>query len=140
MLVSIGSVENVPRYLASVKAKETRLMGFGHRVYRTVDPRSRIAKQIAQEVRLSSSLGNATGRLTLVPCAAAQMGALLGRDRISDIAEALEAAVLADPHFTAHHLFPNVDLYSTVAYHNMGTGNTWSPGSLWSPALPLAPL
>ena len=49
------------------------------------------------------------------------MGALLGRDSVVDVAEALEAAVLADPYFTERHLYPNVDLYSTVAFHILGT-------------------
>jgi len=49
------------------------------------------------------------------------MAELLGRDPIFDAAEALEAAVLADPYFTERRCFPNVDFHSTVVYHTMGT-------------------
>ncbi len=50
MLVEIGSVNNVPAYVKSVKAGEKLLMGFGHRVYKNYDPRARIVKRIAYEV------------------------------------------------------------------------------------------
>jgi citrate synthase len=50
MLNEIGSKEKVPEYVKRVKAGETRLMGFGHRVYKNYDPRARIIKQVAEEV------------------------------------------------------------------------------------------
>ena len=49
------------------------------------------------------------------------MGDLLGRDRITDVAEALEAGVLEDAFFAERQIFANVDLYTTVVYHTMGT-------------------
>src|SRR5580692_769621 len=50
MLLEIGSINNIPAYIKSVKAGEKLLMGFGHRVYKNYDPRARIVKQIAYEV------------------------------------------------------------------------------------------
>ena len=51
MLQSIGTVDQVPKFIADVKAKKTRLMGFGHRVYKSYDPRARILKRITSMVR-----------------------------------------------------------------------------------------
>jgi citrate synthase len=51
MLQSIGSVENVPKFIEGVKARKVRLMGFGHRVYKNYDPRARIIRKVAEEVR-----------------------------------------------------------------------------------------
>ena len=50
MLQSIGTVDQVPKFIADVKAKKTRLMGFGHRVYKSYDPRARILKRITAMV------------------------------------------------------------------------------------------
>jgi citrate synthase len=50
MLEQIGSVENIPQFVADVKARKKVLMGFGHRVYKNYDPRAKIVKQIADEV------------------------------------------------------------------------------------------
>ena len=50
MLQAIGTVDNVPKFIADVKAKKTRLMGFGHRVYKSYDPRARILKSITSKV------------------------------------------------------------------------------------------
>src|SRR6516165_2350578 len=49
MLMEIGSVQRVPEYIKKVKSGETRLMGFGHRIYKNYDPRARIIKRIAFE-------------------------------------------------------------------------------------------
>src|SRR6202790_5352194 len=50
MLMEIGSVQKVPEFIKRVKAGETKLMGFGHRVYKNYDPRARIIKRVAYEV------------------------------------------------------------------------------------------
>lgn len=50
MLESIGTVENVPKFLEDVKSKKKKLMGFGHRIYKNYDPRAKIIRKIAYEV------------------------------------------------------------------------------------------
>lgn len=50
MLEKIGKVENVPQFLEDVKTKKTLLFGFGHRVYRETDPRSKVIRRVADEV------------------------------------------------------------------------------------------
>jgi len=94
------SGESVERYVERVKNKEDgiRLMGFGHRVYKSFDPRARIVKQIADEVL-------------------AELGV---NDPLLDIAKQLEAAALADEYFVARKLYPNVDFYTGVIYKAMG--------------------
>jgi citrate synthase len=94
------SGESVQRYIERVKNKEDgiRLMGFGHRVYKSFDPRARIVKQIADEVL-------------------AELGV---NDPLLAIAKELEAAALADEYFVARKLYPNVDFYTGVIYKAMG--------------------
>jgi citrate synthase len=94
------SGESVQRYIERVKNKEDgiRLMGFGHRVYKSLDPRARIVKQIADEVL-------------------AELGV---NDPLLAIAKELEAAALADEYFVARKLYPNVDFYTGVIYKAMG--------------------
>lgn len=97
MLREIGSVENIPAFLADVKAKKKKLMGFGHRVYRSYDPRARLVKEIAEEVF-----------------------ELLGTSPLMEVAIELEKQALADEYFTSRKLAPNVDFYSGLVYHTMG--------------------
>jgi citrate synthase len=97
MLREIGTVENIPGFLAEVKAKKKKLMGFGHRVYRSYDPRARIVKDIAEEVF-----------------------ALLGKSPLMEVAVELEKQALADDYFVSRKLAPNVDFYSGLVYHSMG--------------------
>jgi citrate synthase len=97
MLTEIGSVNNIPAYVQRVKSGEMRLMGFGHRVYKSYDPRAKIIKQIADEVL------EATGRTPLL-----------------DIAKELERIALGDEYFVSHRLYPNVDFYSGIIYEAMG--------------------
>jgi citrate synthase len=97
MLGEIGSLDNVPAFIESVKAGEGRLMGFGHRVYKHYDPRAKIIKQTAYEVF------NVTGKNPLL-----------------DIALALEEVALADSYFVDRKLYPNVDFYSGLIYQAMG--------------------
>jgi citrate synthase len=97
MLFEIGSVGNVAGYIARVKAGELKLMGFGHRVYKSFDPRAKIIKRIADEVFEVS-----------------------GRDPLLDIALELEKIALEDDYFVERKLYPNVDFYSGIIYRTMG--------------------
>ncbi|MGZ8831967.1 MAG: citrate synthase [Thermoanaerobaculia bacterium] len=98
MLTEIGSVKNVPGYIQKVKAGEgTRLMGFGHRVYKNYDPRAKIIKHVAYEVF------DVTGKSPLL-----------------DIALELERIALQDDYFTKRKLYPNVDFYSGLIYQALG--------------------
>jgi citrate synthase len=75
-----------------------RLMGFGHRVYKTYDPRARIIKKICDKILAKLKLN----------------------DPLLDIAMKLEAVALKDPYFIDHHLYPNVDFYSGIVLRAMG--------------------
>ena len=97
MLREIGSVDNVPAYIARVKAGELRLMGFGHRVYKNYDPRATIIKEVADQVF-----------------------EVTGRNPLLDIALELERIALDDDYFISHKLYPNVDFYSGIIYQAMG--------------------
>jgi citrate synthase len=96
MLRVIGEVKAIPAYIKRVKAKEVRLMGFGHRVYKNFDPRSTIIKEVAERVF------EVTGRSPLI-----------------DIALELERIALQDDYFISHKLYPNVDFYSGIIYEAM---------------------
>ncbi len=98
MLTDIGSIDNVPAFIESVKQGEGgRLQGFGHRVYKNYDPRARIIKQTADEVF-----------------------AITGKNPLLDIALKLEEIALSDEYFTSRRLYPNVDFYSGLIYQAMG--------------------
>ncbi|MFT6813528.1 MAG: citrate synthase [Gammaproteobacteria bacterium] len=97
MLTEIGSIENVPAFLESVKNGKGRLMGFGHRVYKNFDPRATIIKETAYKVF-----------------------EVTGKNPLLDIALKLEEAALADPYFVDRKLYPNVDFYSGLIYQAMG--------------------
>jgi citrate synthase len=94
------SGDSVQRYIERVKNKEDgiRLMGFGHRVYKSFDPRATIVKQTADQVL-------------------AELGV---KDPLLDIAKELEQAALADDYFAERKLYPNVDFYTGVIYKAMG--------------------
>jgi citrate synthase len=94
------SGDSVERYVERVKNKEDgiRLMGFGHRVYKSFDPRAKIVKATADRVL-------------------AELGV---NDPLLDIAKELEAAALADEYFVERKLYPNVDFYTGVIYKAMG--------------------
>ncbi|MCU1404092.1 MAG: citrate (Si)-synthase [Glaciihabitans sp.] len=94
------SGEGVEKFVERVKNKEagTRLMGFGHRVYKNFDPRAQLVKQSASEV----------------------LEALGVQDDLLDIAMELEAVALADDYFISRKLYPNVDFYTGVIYKAMG--------------------
>ncbi len=97
MLRTIGSVARVPAFIQQVKAGETKLMGFGHRVYKNFDPRARIIKRMADAV-----------------FAATRPSPLLA------VALELERIALADDYFIRRKLYPNVDFYSGLIYEAMG--------------------
>jgi citrate synthase len=97
MLALIGSADKIPGFVADVKAGKGRLMGFGHRVYKSYDPRARILKQMAYEVF-----------------------DVCGRNPLIDIAIELERIALEDDYFVSRKLYPNVDFYSGLIYQAMG--------------------
>jgi citrate synthase len=97
MLKTIGSVNNVPDFIKKVKGGDGRLMGFGHRVYKSYDPRARIIKQTADLVF-----------------------EVTGRNPLTDIALELERIALEDDYFVSRKLYPNVDFYSGLIYQAMG--------------------
>ena len=97
MLRRIEKPENIPDFLARVKDREEKLMGFGHRVYKNYDPRARIIQQHMDEVF------EATEYNPLV-----------------EIARELEKQALDDEYFTSRKLYPNVDFYSGIIYEALG--------------------
>ena len=98
MLTDIGSIDNVEAFVASVKSGEGgRLQGFGHRVYKSYDPRAKIIKRTADEVF-----------------------EITGKNPLLDIALKLEEIALSDEYFTSRKLYPNVDFYSGLIYQAMG--------------------
>jgi len=97
MLLNIGTVGNIPNYIDRVKRRELRLSGFGHRVYKSYDPRAAIVKRLADEVF------DVTGRNPLI-----------------DVALELESIALSDDYFIEHKLYPNVDFYTGIIYQAMG--------------------
>jgi citrate synthase len=97
MLKMIGHKDNVPKFVEKVKNGEQRLFGFGHRVYKSYDPRARIVKLYADKVF-----------------------EVLGRNPLIDIALELERIALEDDYFVTRKLYPNVDFYSGIIYEAMG--------------------
>ena len=98
MLTDIGSLENVEPFIASVKeGSGVRLQGFGHRVYKSYDPRAKIIKKTADEVF-----------------------EITGKNPLLDIALKLEEIALSDEYFISRRLYPNVDFYSGLIYQAMG--------------------
>jgi citrate synthase len=97
MLAKIGSIDNIAAYIEEVKGGNARLMGFGHRVYKSYDPRASIIKDVAERVFT-----------------------VTGRNPLLDIALKLEEIALADDYFVSRRLYPNVDFYSGLIYQAMG--------------------
>ena len=99
MLKSIGHVSKVPEFIKEVKEGEgeTRLMGFGHRVYKSYDPRAKVIKKVADEVF-----------------------DVTGKNPLLDIAVELERIALQDDYFVKRKLYPNVDFYSGLIYEALG--------------------
>jgi citrate synthase len=97
MLERIGSKDNVAAAVQEAKPGGRRLMGFGHRVYKSYDPRATIIKQIADEVFEE-----------------------VGQNPLLDVALELERLALEDEYFVTRDLYPNVDFYSGLIYQAAG--------------------
>jgi citrate synthase len=97
MLMQIGSKEHIPEFIRKVKSGERRLMGFGHRVYKSYDPRAKVIKRTAYEVF-----------------------EVTGRNPLLDVALELERIALEDDYFVSRKLYPNVDFYSGLIYQAIG--------------------
>ncbi len=97
MLTEIGSLQHVPAFIKRVKGGDGRLMGFGHRVYKSYDPRASIIKRIADLVF-----------------------EVTGKNPLLEIALELERIALEDEYFVSRKLYPNVDFYSGLIYQAMG--------------------
>jgi citrate synthase len=98
MLSRIGDVSNVASFVEQVKSGEAgRLMGFGHRVYKSYDPRATLIKETAHEVFK-----------------------VTGVSPLLEIAVELERVALEDDYFVERKLYPNVDFYSGIIYEAMG--------------------
>ena len=97
MLTKIGSIENIPAFIETVKQGKTLLEGFGHRVYKNYDPRAQIIKRTADSVF-----------------------SVTGKNPLLDIALTLEEIALKDDYFISRRLYPNVDFYSGLIYQAMG--------------------
>ncbi len=99
MLKEIGTPDKIPEYVAGVKDRKYRLMGFGHRVYKNYDPRATVMKKTCDEV-----LG--------------QIGD--PNDPLLQVARELERIALSDEFFIERKLYPNVDFYSGIILSAMG--------------------
>jgi citrate synthase len=97
MLDQIGTKDNVPGFIEDVKAGKGRLMGFGHRVYKSYDPRAKLIKRVADDVFEQTGLNPKL-----------------------EIALELERIALEDEYFVSRRLYPNVDFYSGLIYQAMG--------------------
>jgi len=97
MLRGIGGPEGVRAYLGTVRDSGIEPPGFGHRVYRTYDPRARILRELAKRVF-----------------------EVTGGSRLFETALALEAAAAADAYFVERALYPIVDFYETIVYDAIG--------------------
>ena len=101
MLKEIGSVDNIPAFIAQVKDKNSnvKLMGFGHRVYKNFDPRAKLMRETCHEVLNELGLQN---------------------DPLFKLAMALEKVALEDEYFVSRKLYPNVDFYSGIVQSALG--------------------
>jgi citrate synthase len=104
MLNEIGSKNNIPGFIKKVKAGEGRLMGFGHRVYKSYDPRATIIKRMADLVFEGT-----------------------GKNPLLEMALELERIALEDEYFVSRKLYPNVDFYSGLIYQAMGFPTSMFP-------------
>jgi citrate synthase len=131
-----------------VKAGEFRLMGFGHRVYKSYDPRARILKTMTEQVlRMLQEIGtkervpdmirrvkakeallmgfghrvykNYDPRARIIKQVAEEVFEVTGRSPLLEIALELERIALEDDYFVSRKLYPNVDFYSGIIYQAM---------------------
>ena len=99
MLEEIGDVSHVPDFMKGVKDKKYRLMGFGHRVYKNMDPRAKVMRETCYEVLKELKLED---------------------DPTFKMALALEQIALQDEYFIERKLYPNVDFYSGIVLRALG--------------------
>ncbi|MBM3645183.1 MAG: citrate synthase [Alphaproteobacteria bacterium] len=101
MLVEIGDKKNISTFLSRVKDKNdhTRLMGFGHRVYKNFDPRAKVMRRTCHEVL--TALG-------------------VHSDPLLELAMEMEEIALKDEYFISKKLYPNVDFYSGIIFRALG--------------------
>ena len=101
MLAEIGSPDKIPAFIKEVKDKNshTKLMGFGHRVYKNFDPRAKIMKETCHEVLAELGIKN---------------------EPLLDMAIEMERIALTDDYFIQRKLYPNVDFYSGIILKAMG--------------------
>jgi len=97
MLDEIGDKKEIPEFIKKVKGGSDRLMGFGHRVYKSYDPRAKLVKKVAYDVFAQTGLNPKL-----------------------EIALELERIALEDDYFIKRKLYPNVDFYSGLIYQAMG--------------------
>ncbi|KAI6162358.1 citrate synthase-like protein [Pisolithus thermaeus] len=116
----LPSEDNVPAFLAAVKRREKVLIGFGHRVYKTSDPRSFIIRKIADEVFAVRVISVCT--ITFMR--GADQPRSTGRDPLLGTAMALHDAALKDDYFVSRELTPNADFWSGLIYRVMGNIRT----------------
>ena len=99
MLDEIGDASNIPDFIEGVKDKRYKLMGFGHRVYKNMDPRASVMRRTCNEVLTELGLHD---------------------DPLFKLAMALEKIALEDPYFVERKLYPNVDFYSGIVLRALG--------------------
>jgi len=97
MLDEIGDKKEIPEFIEKVKGGSDRLMGFGHRVYKSYDPRAKLVKKVAYDVFEQTGLNPKL-----------------------EMALELERIALEDDYFIKRKLYPNVDFYSGLIYQAMG--------------------
>ena len=101
MLAEIGSVDRIPEFIERAKDKNDpfRLSGFGHRVYKTFDPRAVVMKETCHEVLDALHIDN---------------------NPLLKVATELEKIALSDEYFVERNLYPNVDFYSGIILNAIG--------------------
>eukprot|EP00919_Chromeraceae_sp_WS-2016_P075978 GHVR01179655.1.p1 GENE.GHVR01179655.1~~GHVR01179655.1.p1 ORF type:complete len:169 (-),score=29.86 GHVR01179655.1:271-777(-) len=104
MLERIGTCTRIPEFIDRVKRGEERLMGFGHRIYKSYDPRAKIVKVLADTVFN-----------------------LIGTNELVTIAVELEKVALTDEYFIKRKLYPNIDFFSGLIYKCMGFSPDFFP-------------
>src|SRR6266516_1843861 len=110
MLMEIGDKSRVPQFVKHVKSGEGLLWGFGHRIYKSYDPRAKIIKRTADAVF-----------------------ELMGANPLLEIALELERIALEDEYFIERKLYPNVDFYSGIIYQALGL-----PPAMFTPVFAVA--
>jgi citrate synthase len=101
MLTEIGDVKNIPAFIERAKNKEDlfRVMGFGHRVYKSYDPRAKIMQKLCHDVLKETGHEN---------------------DQVLQVALEFERILLSDDYFISRKLYPNVDFYSGITLKALG--------------------